>query len=145
MNTVIDTLRFSERLQTSGFAAEQANALARALADEMGEQLATKEDIRKLGTSTKEDIRKLGTSTKEDIRKLGISTKEDIRKLETSTKEDIRKLETSTKEDIQRLEGEVKALHTRVDGLETRLNFLFALIGLLVALELIPVVRAFAG
>ena len=111
MNTVIDTLRFSERLQTSGFAAEQANALARALADEMGEQLATKEDIRRLGTATKEDIRKLGTATKEDIR---------------------------------RLEGEIKALNTRVDGLETRLNFLFALIGLLVALELIPIVKAFA-
>lgn len=83
MNTVIDTLRFSERLQTSGFAADQANALARALADEMGEQLATKKDI-------------------------------------------------------QRLEGEIKAL-------QTRFNFLFALIGLLVALELIPVVRAFTG
>ena len=83
MNTVIDTLRFSERLQTSGFAADQANALARTLADEMGEQLATKKDI-------------------------------------------------------QRLEGEIKAL-------QTRFNFLFALIGLLVALELIPVVRAFTG
>lgn len=83
MNTVIDTLRFSERLQTSGFAADQANALARALADEVGEQLATKKDI-------------------------------------------------------QRLEGEIKAL-------QTRFNFLFALIGLLVALELIPVVRAFTG
>ena len=83
MNTVIDTLRFSERLQTSGFAADQANALARALADEMGEQLATKKDI-------------------------------------------------------QRLEGEIKAL-------QTRFNFLFALIGLLVTLELIPVVRAFTG
>ena len=83
MNTVIDTLRFSERLQTSGFAADQANALARALADEMGEQLATKKDI-------------------------------------------------------QRLEGEIKAI-------QTRFNFLFALVGLLVALELIPVVRAFTG
>jgi hypothetical protein len=83
VNTVIDTLRSSERLQTSGFAADQANALARALADEMGEQLATKKDI-------------------------------------------------------QRLEGEIKAL-------QTRFNFLFALIGLLVALELIPVVRAFTG
>ena len=83
MNTVIDTLRFSERLQTSGFAADQANALGRALADEMGEQLATRKDI-------------------------------------------------------QRLEGEIKAL-------QTRFNFLFALIGLLVALELIPVVRAFTG
>lgn len=41
MNTVIDTLRFSERLQTSGFATEQAKSLARAPADELGEQLGT--------------------------------------------------------------------------------------------------------
>ncbi len=97
MNSVIDTLRFSERLQTSGFAADQANTLARALADEMGEQLATKEDI------------------------------------------------NGVKKDIEGIKGEIKAIHLRIDGLETRLNFLFALIGLLVALELIPVVRAFTG
>ncbi len=90
MNTVIDTLRLSEKLQTSGFATEQANALARALADEMGEQLATRKDI-------------------------------------------------------ERVEGEIKAIHLRLDNLDIRLNYLFALIGLLVALELIPVVRAFTG
>ena len=90
MNTVIDTLRLSEKLQTSGFATEQANALARALADEMGEQLATRKDI-------------------------------------------------------ERVEGEIKAIHLRLDNLDLRLNYLFALIGLLVAIELIPVVRAFTG
>lgn len=90
VNTVIDTLRLSEKLQTSGFATEQANALARALADEMGEQLATRKDI-------------------------------------------------------ERVEGEIKAIHLRLDNLDIRLNYLFALIGLLVALELIPVVRAFTG
>ena len=90
MNTVIDTLRLSEKLQTSGFATEQANALARALADEMGEQLATRKDI-------------------------------------------------------ERVEGKIKAIHLRLDNLDIRLNYLFALIGLLVALELIPVVRAFTG
>ena len=90
MNTVIDTLRLSEKLQTSGFATEQANALARALADEMGEQLATRKDT-------------------------------------------------------ERVEGEIKAIHLRLDNLDIRLNYLFALIGLLVALELIPVVRAFTG
>ena len=90
MNTVIDTLRFSERLQTSGFAADQANALARALSDEMGEQLATRKDI-------------------------------------------------------DRLEGEIKSIHQRMDNLDIRFNFLFAFLGLLAALDFIPIVRAFSG
>ena len=111
MNSVIDTLRFSEKLQTSGFAVEQANALARALADEMGERLATKEEIE----GAKEEIEVI----KEDIK--------EIRKA------------------LVKIEGEIKSLNLRMDSLETRFNFLFALLGLLVALELIPVVRAFVG
>ena len=49
------------------------------------------------------------------------------------------------KKEFERVEGEIKALHLRLDNLDIRFNFLFALLGLLVALELIPIVRAFAG
>ena len=45
MSTVIDTLRFSDKLQEGGFAPKQANALTLALSDELTEQLATKADI----------------------------------------------------------------------------------------------------
>ena len=83
MNTVIDTLRFSDKLQEAGFAEKQADGLTRALSEELLEQLATKADI--------------------------------------------------------------KALNARIDSLENKFNFLFALIGLLVVLELIPVVRPLFG
>lgn len=118
MNSVIDTLRFSEKLQTSGFAAEQANALARALADELGEQLVTKDDVRRLQRS--------------------------IDGLENGSEmhgQDIAVL----KQDVAKIKGDVKAIYAKVDSLEYRLNFTLVLIGLLVAMELMPVVRAFTG
>lgn len=48
MHPVIDTLRFSDKLQEGGFTSKQANVLASALGDELTERLATKEDIRVL-------------------------------------------------------------------------------------------------
>jgi hypothetical protein len=41
----IDTLRFANRLKEAGVEAEQAEAMARALGDELADQLATKADI----------------------------------------------------------------------------------------------------
>ena len=48
MHPVIDTLRFSDKLQEGGFTSKQADVLASALGDELGERLATKEDIKVL-------------------------------------------------------------------------------------------------
>lgn len=118
MNSVIDTLRFSEKLQTSGFAAEQANALARALADELGEQLVTKDDVRGLQRSI-DGLENVSETQGQDIVVL--------------------------KQDVAKIKGDIKAINARLGGLELRLNFTLGLIGLLVALELIPVVRAFTG
>ena len=52
MSTVIDTLRFSDKLQEGGFAPKQADALTLALSDELTEQLATKADITALKADT---------------------------------------------------------------------------------------------
>ena len=57
VSTMIDTLRFSDRLRQSGFTPEQANALSLALSDELTEQLATKADVKAL----KVDIKALDT------------------------------------------------------------------------------------
>ena len=125
MNSVIDTLRFSEKLQTSGFAAEQANALARALADELGEQLVTKDDVRGLQRSID------GLENGSETQNQGIAV----------LKQDV----TLLKQDVAKIKGDIKAIYARLDSLELRLNFTLGLLGLLVALQLIPVVRAFTG
>ncbi len=43
--TLINTLRFADRLKEAGFAGEQAEALARVLGDELTEQLPSKADF----------------------------------------------------------------------------------------------------
>ena len=87
MSTVIDTLRFSDKLQEGGFAPKQANALTLALSDELTEQLATKADM------------------------------------------------TALKADIKMLD----------DKFTTKFNYTMGLIGLLVMLELIPMVGKIIG
>ena len=42
---VIDTLRFADRLKTAGFPPPQAEGLARALGDELGERMVVKRDL----------------------------------------------------------------------------------------------------
>lgn len=46
--TLINTLRFSDRLKEAGFTAHQAEALARVLGDELTEQLPSKADFQAL-------------------------------------------------------------------------------------------------
>ena len=94
MSTVIDTLRFSDKLQEGGFAPKQANALTLALSDELTEQLATRADI------------------------------------------------TALKADIKMLEASIITLD---DKFTTKFNYTMALIGLLVMLELIPMVGKIIG
>ena len=101
MSTVIDTLRFSDKLQEGGFAPKQANALTLALSDELTERLATKADI----TALKADIKMLEAS----IITLGAS------------------------------------IITLDDKFTTKFNYTMALIGLLVMLELIPMVGKIIG
>ena len=94
MSTVIDTLRFSDKLQEGGFAPKQANALTLALSDELTEQLATKAGI------------------------------------------------TALKADIKMLEASIITLD---DKFTTKFNYTMALIGLLVMLELVPMVGKIIG
>ena len=91
MSTVIDTLRFSDKLQEGGFAPKQANALTLALSDELTEQLATKADMTALKGSKYNNIKMLD------------------------------------------------------DKFTTKFNYTMALIGLLVMLELIPMVGKIIG
>ena len=47
-HTLIDTLRFADRLKEAGFIGPQAGALARTLGDELTEQLPSKADFKTL-------------------------------------------------------------------------------------------------
>ena len=57
-----------------------------------------------------------------------------------ATKADIKALKDSLNARMDTLNARIDSISGRIDSLENRFNFLFALIGLLVVLELIPVV-----
>jgi len=54
--TVIDTLRFADRLKEAGVESRQAEAMSRALNDELAGGVATKEDLGRAVDELKDDI-----------------------------------------------------------------------------------------
>ena len=160
MNPVIDTLRFSDKLQEGGFTSEQANVLARALGDELMEQLATKADIKTLKDDVsvlKEDVivlkddvavlKKDVVVLKQDVavlKKDVVVLKQDVAALKKDVivlKEDVAVL----KKDVIVLKQDVAVMKGEIKGLNAKFNYTMALIGLLVALELIPVAGMVLG
>ena len=57
--TVIDTLRFADRLKEAGFEVPRAEGLARALGDELAEQMVTKRDLEDALHPIRADIKAL--------------------------------------------------------------------------------------
>ena len=57
--TVIDTLRYADRLKTAGVDAHQAEAMSRALNDELAGGVATKEDLRHAVDELRAEIAKV--------------------------------------------------------------------------------------
>ena len=57
--TVIDTLRFADRLKEAGFETPRAEGLARALGDELAEQMVTKRDLEDALRPIRADIQAL--------------------------------------------------------------------------------------
>ena len=116
--TLINTLRFADRLKEAGFAGAQAEALARVLGDELTEQLPSKADFQTLQA----DFKIL--ETKFD----GLEGRFDG--LE-------RKFDT--------LQADFKTLEAKFDGLRYTLNLVLAPVGLLVALGLIEPLSKLLG
>ena len=57
--TVIDTLRYADRLKAAGVESNQAEAMSRALNDELAGGVATKDDLDRAVTELKGDIAKV--------------------------------------------------------------------------------------
>ena len=117
--TLINTLRFADRLKEAGFAGAQAEALARVLGDELTEQLPSKADFQTL---------------RADFQTL----RADFQGLEGR----FEGLEAK----FEGLEARFEGLEAKFDGLRFTLNIVLVLVGLLVALGLVePVSKLFAS
>lgn len=111
-HTLIDTLRFADRLKEAGFIGPQAEALARTLGDELTEQLPSKADFKTL-------------EAKVDALDTSLNGRLDAREPRPDGR-------------IDSLQGDLgvrfESLGAKIDGLGYRLTALLVLNGLFLAL-----------
>ncbi len=145
--TLINTLRFADRLKEAGFAGAQAEALARILGDELTEQLPSKADFQTLQADFKTLEGKFDTlEGKFDTLEGKFDT------LEGKFDSLDRRLDAlegkfdSLDRRLDALEGKFGVLEAKFDGLRYTLNLVLVLVGLLVALGLLePISKLFGS
>jgi hypothetical protein len=79
MSTIVmDTLEFATKLKAGGFTEQQAETQARAFADVVEKQLATKRDMDDHEQNLRRDIESLRADVKRDIELLRAEVKKDL-------------------------------------------------------------------
>jgi len=90
MSTIIlDTLEFANKLKAGGFTDQQAETQARAIAEIVEKQLATKQDVEARDTDLKRDIHESENRLEVRIKELEICLRKDIEVLRAEVKRDI--------------------------------------------------------
>ena len=138
--TLINTLRFADRLKEAGFAGAQAEALARVLGDELTEQLPSKADFQTLQADFKTLEGKFDVlEGKFDV----LEGKFDALEGKFDALEG--KVDTLASR-LDAVEGKFGVLEAKFDGLRYTLNLVLVLVGLLVALGLVePLSKLFGS
>ena len=90
MNAIIlDTLEFANKLKAGGFTDQQAETQARAIAEIVEKQLATKYDMEAREADLKRDIQESENRLEVKIKKLESTLRKDIEVLRADMKRDI--------------------------------------------------------
>jgi hypothetical protein len=90
MSTIIlDTLDYASKLKAGGFTDQQAEAQARAFAEIVEKQLASKQDVTAHAAEIKRDIHESDNRLEARIKELEINLRKDIEILKAETKKDI--------------------------------------------------------
>ena len=144
--TLINTLRFADRLKEAGFAGAQAEALARVLGDELTEQLPSKADFQTLRADFKILETKFdgleGRFDSLEGRLDGLEGRLDG--LEAKF-DGLEGRFDGLERKFDALQADFKTLEAKFDGLRYTLNLVLVLVGLLVALGLIEPLSKLLG
>ncbi len=81
---ILDTLDYATKLKAGGFSEQQAETQARALADILDKQMATKAEVTEHENALRRDIEALRVDVKRDIEALRLEMKRDL--AETNTR-----------------------------------------------------------
>ena len=105
--TVIDTLRYADRLKQAGVEPGQAEGMSRALNDELTEGLVTRKDLNDAVTGLKGDLNDAVTGLKGDLNDAVTGLKGDLN------------------DAVKELRGDIDGLGNRIDVLETKFDAKF--------------------
>ncbi|MDE0420298.1 MAG: hypothetical protein OXK76_05325 [Gammaproteobacteria bacterium] len=127
--TVIDTLRYADRLKQAGVEPGQAEGMSRALNDELTEGLVTRRDLNDAVTGLKGDLNDAVTGLKGDLNDAVTGLKGDLNDAVTGLKGDLNDAVTGLKGDLNdavtELRGDIDGLGNRIDVLETKFDAKF--------------------
>ena len=122
--TVIDTLRYADRLKQAGVESGQAEAMSRALNDELTEGLVTRKDLDDAVSELKGDIGGLGNRID------ALETKFDA--LETKVDTKFEAMETK----FGAMDTKFEAMETKFDALRGQNRYVFLVLALIAGLGL---------
>lgn len=112
--SVIDTLRYASRLRAAGVEPQQAEAMSRALNDEIGGGVATKGDLEHAADGLTGEISRVERELKGDIARVERELKGDIASVESG----LARVENELKEDIGQLKEDIGQIEGRLVRLE---------------------------
>ncbi len=108
MTTLLfDTHRAVKSLEEAGFEESQAEAVVEMFSGAVGENLATKADLKVLEQAIRSDLQTMEQATKTDLQTMEQAIRSDLQALEQATKADLQALE-------QTLGAELKSLELRM-------------------------------
>ena len=126
--TVIDTLRYSDRLKQAGVDPGQAEAMSRALNDELTEGLVTRKDLDDAVSELKDDIGGLGNRID------ALETK--FEAMETKFDSKFEAMETKFDSKFDAVDTKFEAMDAKFDALRGQNRYVFLVLALIAGLGL---------
>lgn len=121
-SAVIDTLKFADRLKNAGFPPPQAEGLARALGDEMGERMVVKRDLDDAVQAMKRDIDDAVQAMKRDIDDAVQTVNATIEALDAKFEARFEAVDQKFEAMDQKFEAKFLALEPRFDAIAGKLE-----------------------
>ena len=144
--SVIDTLRYASRLRAAGVEPQQAEAMSRALSDEIGGGVATKGDLEHAVDGLTGEIVRVERELKGDVARVESElarVESELARMEGEVKEDIGQLDgrlVNVEGELKRLDGRINTLDTKGEGpaakFDTQGRYVFLVLALIAALGL---------
>ena len=86
-----DTYAYVKKLKAVGFTEEQAEVQAETMVSIIGDQVATRQDLKGLGVTLRADLKELEVTLKADLKELDITLKADLKELDVTLRAEIAK------------------------------------------------------